>query len=73
MVLRFFGFCLTLSVLEVLKNLIFEIPIIQKTEKSINLDIITKPNEYYLLNVRMKAIFTFTFFFLNHYLHKKKN
>ena len=72
MVLKIFWFCLTLSVLEKLKNSIFEISIIPQTlnitnyrtpsAKPINLDIIRKFIEFSLKSNCVKAMFSLTVF-----------
>ena len=70
MVSNFFGFCLTLSVSEKLKNSIFEMLIITqdlninnlrtRSGKSINLHIIKKLVDYLLKDVAAKVMFIIT-------------
>ena len=72
MVFKFFQFCLTLSVPEKLKNLVFETPIIPQnlyinnlritSAKFINLHTIRKLTKYFLKNFHVKAMFTLTVF-----------
>ena len=72
MIFQIFWYCITLSVLEKLKNSIFEIPIIPQTlninnyrntrTKSINLHIIRRLIRYSLKKPCLKAMLTFTVF-----------